>query len=341
MWGGATSTTGAGVVFLGFAKDCVNQISPIRPFHRPRPLTPSFPTGEHPPCRGSGSGSRARSTPLGIAGGGWLYIFILLEFQSNVDPRMALRMMEYTAGIWKGLEKEDLGPDGEYPFVLPIVIYNGERRWTAATDIADLLAPAPEALLGYRPRHRYLLIEIQAEDPSSLPPDNVLAMITRFEQAPTAEALEELIGPLADWLERTGEPKLVEAFMAWITQVLVQRFGPSGKELQRKLRNEEEEKMTTLIERARKWGEERDQLWLQKGIEKGIERGRVEGERELVHRRVTRRFGPRTADQLLPLLDQLSEPEPIAAVADAVVESETAEEFLGRVKDVCSLRTEL
>ena len=99
--------------------------------------------------------------------------------------------------------------------------------------------------------------------------------------------------------------------------------------------------MTTLIERARKWGEERDQLWLQKGIEKGIERGRVEGERELVHRLVTRRFGPRTADQLLPLLDQLSEPEPIAAVADAVVESETAEEFLGRVKDVCSLRTEL
>ena len=129
MWGGATSTTGAGVVFLGFAKDCVNQISPIRPFHRPRPLTPSFPTGEHPPCRGSGSGSRARSTPLGIAGGGWLYIFILLEFQSNVDPRMALRMMEYTAGIWKGLEKEELGSGRRNtPFVLPIVIYNGERR---------------------------------------------------------------------------------------------------------------------------------------------------------------------------------------------------------------------
>ena len=28
--------------------------------------------------------------------------------------------------------------------------------------------------------------------------------------------------------------------------------------------------MSTLIERARKWGEERDQLWLQKGIERGI-----------------------------------------------------------------------
>ena len=41
---------------------------------------------------------------------------------------------------------------------------------------ADLFGPVPGELLGYRPRHRYLLIEIQSEDPASLPPDNVLAM---------------------------------------------------------------------------------------------------------------------------------------------------------------------
>ena len=190
---------------------------------------------------------------------------------------MALRMMDYTVTIWRQLGKEDLGPGGEYPFMLPIVIYNGERRWTAARDVADLLAPVPEELLGYQPRQRYLLIEIRAQDPASLPLDNVLAMIARFEQAPTAKALEELAGSLADWRETIGVPELAGVFVAWITQVLVQRFGPAGRELQRKLRNQEEGTMTTLIERARKWGEERDQLWLQKGIEKGIQR-----ERELV-----------------------------------------------------------
>ena len=91
--------------------------------------------------------------------------------------------------------------------------------------------------------------------------------------------------------------------------------------------------MTTLIERAREWGKERDQEWLQKGIERGIESGRVQGERELVHRQVTRRFGPATAEQLLPVLDRLSEPGSILAIADAVIECETAEEFLRRVRE--------
>ena len=180
----------------------------------------------------------------------------------------------------------------EYPFVLPIVIYNGEQRWNAATDIRNLLAPVPDELLGHLPSHRYLLIDIQALDPSRLPSNNVLAMIARFEQAPTVE---------------------------------------EGRELELKLRNEEDQKMTTLIERARKWGEERDQRWLQ--------RGRVEGERELVHRLAIRRFGSGITAQLLPLLSELREPEPIATVADAIIECQTADEFLARVTEVGGLGT--
>ena len=269
---------------------------------------------------------------IGTTGGGWVYILILLEFQSTVDRRMALRMMDYTATIWKRLGKEDLGPGGEYPFVLPVVIYNGERRWTAATDIGDLLSPMPGEPLGYWPRLRYLLIEIRAQDPASLPPGNVLAMIARFEQAPTARALEELVGSLADWLEAIGEPELAAAFVAWIMQVLAQRFGPAGRELQRKLRNEEEGTMSTLMERARKWGEERDQLWLQKGIERERQAS-IQRERELVLGQVTRRFGPGTAERLRPMLERINDPEAIVAVADAVIECESAEEFLGRVQE--------
>ena len=96
--------------------------------------------------------------------------------------------------------------------------------------------------------------------------------------------------------------------------------------------------MTTLIERARQWGEELNQHWLEKGLEKGIEegleRGRVEGERALVYRLVTRRFGPGTTEQLVPVLDGIADPELIAGVADAVVECRTAAEFIGRAKAV-------
>ena len=228
-------------------------------------------------------------------GGRWLYILVLLEFQSTVDPTMALRMTNYVTTIWMQLEADDLGPGGEFPFVLPIVIYNGGRPWTAATDIADLPAQMPKATLGYMLRHRYLLIEIQTEDPEQLPP-----------------------------------------FLEWIEQVVTERHGEAGRELRRNLRREGEPKVTTLLDRARQWGKERDEHWLQKGLEKGIKeerRASLQRERELVHRQVTRRFGPGTAEQLLPLLDRLSDPASIVAIADAVIECETGEEFLRRVRD--------
>ena len=95
--------------------------------------------------------------------------------------------------------------------------------------------------------------------------------------------------------------------------------------------------MTTLIDRARKWGEERDQHWLEKGIEQGMERGikrgRLQGERELVYRLVTRRFGTGATEQLVPVLDRLSDPERIALIASKVFECETAEEFAARARE--------
>ena len=38
-----------------------------------------------------------------IAGGGWLYLLVLLEFQSTVDRRMALRMMEDWLDTFPGI----------------------------------------------------------------------------------------------------------------------------------------------------------------------------------------------------------------------------------------------
>ena len=101
---------------------------------------------------------------IGLTGGGWVHVLILLEFQSTVDRRMALRMMDYAATIWMRLGREDLGPRGEYPLVLPVVVYNSEPRWTAATDVGDLVGPVPGELLGCRPRLRYLLVEIRSLD---------------------------------------------------------------------------------------------------------------------------------------------------------------------------------
>ena len=46
------------------------------------------------------------------------------------------------------------------------------------------------------------------------------------------------------------------------------------------------------------------------------------------------RFGPRIAEQLSPLLDELSDPDRIAAVATMVFECENGEDFIARAREV-------
>ena len=68
-------------------------------------------------------------------------MLVLLEFQSAADPDMALRILEYTTLLYRELKRnEALGPDGKRPAVLPVVLYNGESRWTAPVEVRDLIA---------------------------------------------------------------------------------------------------------------------------------------------------------------------------------------------------------
>jgi hypothetical protein len=89
-----------------------------------------------------------------------LYILILIEFQSRIDPVMALRLLTYVAAFYLDLHKQKkLLEGGKLPPVLPIVIYNGERKWNASTSVEEMLEAAPEALARYQPRMSYFLFD--------------------------------------------------------------------------------------------------------------------------------------------------------------------------------------
>ena len=88
----------------------------------------------------------------------WLYLLLLLEFQSTVDPYMAIRVLSYTAQTWlKLIRGGDLLADGRLPPVLPMVIYNGSSRWSAPVDVGGVVAEAGAGLAPFQPRQRYLL----------------------------------------------------------------------------------------------------------------------------------------------------------------------------------------
>ena len=63
----------------------------------------------------------------------WLYVYLLIEFQSRPDPFMALRMLVYVGLLYQELVKgKQLTANHKLPPVFPLVLYNGERPWTAA-----------------------------------------------------------------------------------------------------------------------------------------------------------------------------------------------------------------
>jgi len=93
-------------------------------------------------------------------GAEWLYVYLLLEFQSTVDRFMAVRIMVYLGLLYQDLLKpQAIDPPRPAAPVLPIVLYNGEDRWTAVEELADLIEVIPGGLERYRPALRYLLLD--------------------------------------------------------------------------------------------------------------------------------------------------------------------------------------
>ena len=58
----------------------------------------------------------------------WLYLYLLLEFQSTVDPWMAVRILTYLGLLYQDLARQPT-TTRKLPPVLPIVLYNAPSRW--------------------------------------------------------------------------------------------------------------------------------------------------------------------------------------------------------------------
>ena len=186
---------------------------------------------------------------------------------------------------------------------------------------------------------------------AQLPLRNRFSDVAELDELRSPEELEELAESLAAWVERAGAPELLDRYRDWVTMVLAPRVSLAGGTVTPRTVNEAD--LTTVIGRARKWGEELDWQWFDSGVERGrregvdkgwlkgvglgmaqgIERGWIEAERTLVERLVTEKFGEVAAEQLVPVLAGLSEPERFASIANAVLDCETVDGFMARAVD--------
>ena len=281
--------------------------------------------------------------------GEWLYLLVLLEFQSTDEPRMALRILTYTSLLYQELVRNDaLDAQGRLPPVLPV---------------------GPE-LAPYQPSQRYVVVDERHVGAEDLPGVNLMRAVLGLEQSRTPEDVVRVAGLLAEWLRDPRDDGLKGAFTDWVWR-LAGRFEPGDTELPA-VRTLEGVRMT-LEERLAEWPKQ----WLREGIEQGREQGMREGreqvveqlrragvsvppedanmtleerlaewpkqwlqqgveqglahERALLRRLATSRFGAQTAERLSGVLADIADPEDLAEVGEWLVRCETGSEFLARV----------
>lgn len=218
----------------------------------------------------------------------WIYIYLLIEFQSRNDPWMALRIMVYVGLLYQDLikRKEVVAP-ARLPPVFPVVIYNGEDPWSASRDLAELVEALPGGLAAYRPSLRYHVLDEGRV--TELADDNTVSDIIRLEVGPDAVHLQRVVCALARRLAAPANTELRRALTVWINRVVLKRLVP-GATLPDV--NELKEIETMLAGYVTPWTETWKQQGMQEGLEQGLEQGQKKGERQLLERQLRRRFGP-------------------------------------------------
>ena len=284
----------------------------------------------------------------------WLYLVLHLEFQSTVDRAMAVRMLAYTTLLYQKLIGEGvLREHDALPPVLPIVIYNGRRRWNAAADVSELIASGDAELARYQPSQRYFLLDEDRVGDADLPGGNLVSALIALERSRDLERLPELLGSLIDLLREQGDEELTQAFRSWVAHVLLPRRFRGGEpgSLPRL-----EEVRTMLAEQVQEWTEE----WVEEGREQGITQGREQGiaqgreqgiaqgreqgiaqgiaqgraeERALLCRQAERKFDAATARRLAAALEDVADPGRLTEVGDWIIECGTGADLLARISD--------
>jgi len=216
-----------------------------------------------------------------------VYVYLLLELQSDIQKFMAVRLMVYVGLLYQDLIKRgELSPDGKLPLVIPIVLYNGEERWSAPHQLADLIEEVdPEADL-FQPRFIYKVIDEGSYALDDLAArKNLAAALFWLEKAPEPDDLQLGIDRLVEWLGDPGDGELRSAFAVWLQMV---RF--SGKDIPEDEVPDTlglEDFRTMLAKRVEEWNEK----LLERGRQEGRQEGLQEGETRLVLDLLERKFG--------------------------------------------------
>jgi len=212
-----------------------------------------------------------------------VYIVIITEFQSTVDRFMALRVLNYITNFYMDYifalkEAKEAERLFKLPVVFPIVLYNGEDKWTAPIDIADLIEEQPD-LGEYKLNFKYFKL---AEN--ELSKDDLLRIRNLVSALFLAEAhydIELLIEELLSIFTEESDKRAASLLLNWFKQIWLHgRITTDDYEKLDATYHSVEEVRTMLTTAVAIEKREIYESGLEKGREEGLEEGREEGREE-------------------------------------------------------------
>ena len=204
----------------------------------------------------------------------WVYLYMMLEFPSQPDRWMALRMLSYAALLWERLVKlNELAPNNLLPPILPIVLYNGEKPWDAPLELYQLYFPAPQELQQYQPRMRYWLLEerMLIEQAECIGVRNLAAAIFRLEFSSEPSDVRNVLLELNSWMQKGSSASLRRSMLRFAWKWF-NRHAP-GYDFDDL--GHPDGDLTMLAERFEQWKTNIHQSGLHEGLQKGLQKGQA------------------------------------------------------------------
>ena len=218
-------------------------------------------------------------------------VYLLLEHKSYQDRWTAFQVLSYVVRI---LTRHARGDD-PFPPILTMVLYHGQRAWSAPTTVEGL-TDAPSDLAALVPHYGFQLCDLSQTDLENLQHRAWLAMALQVLKFIRDDELSERLPEImALFQELYGRWDQKLAFLEMIVRYLAAAAGQLDEDtlrgaLRKALpRHVEEKIMPTIAE-----------TWEARGEIRGEKRGKTQGEleraRHILQRQLKQRFGPLPAD---------------------------------------------
>jgi predicted transposase YdaD len=216
--------------------------------------------------------------------GVWHYIYFLLEFQQEIDPWMAVRIMTYVGLLYQDLLKSDLMEKSDpLPLVFPMVYYTGKTPWSAPLDVGEMLGPIPSDLQKYCPRLPYFLLETAKFKEEELDRKNIASQLIRMENIAPAR-MAEPINSLVKMLKAERFKALKQTIVEWLYRSFEKRPGFQWSVMEGMKLEEVSSMLSQNLDE-----------WERKFENKGRKEGRKETLEEVLSNLLAERFGSEIA----------------------------------------------